>query len=172
MRCKIICGLATMILFAFGCNQPDDGSHVEPITLYEKINGDWSLSNLKMVDEFAKANAIEPSEQNLSALFNFENFKISFNTDEKMRPTTYEVTGNVPELFALSGYYDLSSAFQPTDANAVRINLYSDEAKTQKTDELRLTSVPGSSDEMEIQLVRVSNGTPFISYVFKLNAIN
>ena len=45
-------------------------------------------------------------------------------------------------------------------------------AKTQKTDELRLTSVPGSNGEMEIQVVRTSNGTPFVSYVFKLNSLN
>jgi hypothetical protein len=35
-----------------------------------------------------------------------------------------------------------------------------------------LTSVPGSNNQMEIQLVRTSGGTPFVSYVFKLQAIN
>jgi len=172
MRSKIIYLLAFCSFMAISCNDPDDGSHADPITLYEKVNGEWGLMNLKMVDEFAKANAIEPNEQNLSTLFNFEDFKISFNVDDQMKPTSYLVSGNVPPLFAPAGYWSLSTAFQQTNGSAVRIFLFIDEAKTQLTDELRLTAVPGSNDEMEIQLVRTSGGTPFVSYVFKLSAIN
>jgi len=172
MKRKIICLMALFGLFASGCNDVDDGNHVDPITIYEKIDGEWNLMNLKMVDEVAKANAIEPNEQNLSDLFNYENFKIRFNVDANHRPTTYEVLGNVPPLFALNGYWQLSSPFQQTDAKAVRIFLFSDAEKTQLTDELRLTSVPGSNPEMELQLVRTSSGTPFISYVFKLGQTN
>lgn len=173
MKCKIMYGLAIVLcLLSFGCNEFDDGNSVEPITVYEKVNGDWSLMNLKMVDEFAKSNAIEPNEQNLSTLFNYPDFKINFSVDDKNQPTTYEVTGNVPPLFAPKGYWKLSSDFQQTNGTASKIYLYSDAQKTQKTDELRLTSVPGSNDQMEIQLVRSSGGTAFLSYVFKLKAIN
>jgi hypothetical protein len=173
MRCKSIYWLAVVMgLMATGCDNTDDGSYVAPITIYEKVNGNWGLTNLKMVDESAKANKIEPNEQDLSTYFNYEDFKIKFNVDEKNQPTNYEVTGNVPALFAPKGYWQLSSDFQQTNASAVRIYLYSDAQKTQKTDELRVTSVPGSNDEMEIQLVHSSGGTPFVSYVFKLTAIN
>ena len=173
MRCKITYGLAAILFFlAFGCSEQDDGGSADPITIYEKMNGNWGLMNLKMVDEFAKANAIEPSEQNLSTMFNYENFQINFSVDDNMEPTTYQVTGDVPPLFSPSGYWKLSSAFQPTNSNGIRIYLYSDAAMTQQTDELRLTSVPGSNEEMEIQLIRTSEGTPFVSYVFKLNALN
>jgi|SRR6218665_608127 len=172
MKSKIIYLLAIVGLFSAGCNDVDDGSPGEPITIYEKIGGEWNLMSLKMVDEFAKANSIQPNEQNLSALFNYEDFKIKFNTDAANHPTTYEVLGDVPPLFAPSGYWELSAAFQQTDASAVRILLFSDAEKTKQTDELRLTSVPGSTAEMEIQLVRVSNGTPFVSYIFKLAATN
>ncbi|AWI26007.1 DUF5004 domain-containing protein [Flavobacterium pallidum] len=171
MRMKSIYGLLAIFLLCIGCTQDDDGSHVDPITLYEKVSGDWGLMSLKMVDEFAKANAIEPNEQNISTLFNYENFQLHLNVDDKMRPTTYEVAGDVPALFALSGYWNLSTDFQPTNSGSIMIYLYSDAAKTQLTDELKLTSVPGSNDEMEIQLIRKSGGTPFISYQFKLNAL-
>lgn len=173
MRSKSYYWLALfMCFFAISCDNTEDGSYVDPITIYEKVNGNWGLTNLKMVDEFAKANKIEPSEENLSTFFNYEDFKINFSVDEKNKPTSYEVTGNVPPLFAPKGYWELSSDFQQTNASAVRIYLYSDAAKTQKTDELRVTSVPGSNDEMEFQLVHSSGGTPFVTYVFKLNAIN
>ena len=159
-------------LLAVGCNEADDGHHVDPITLNEKIQGEWGLMNLKMVDEVAKAAKTEPSEQDLNTLFNYDNFRIKFNVDESNQPTTYEVTGNVPPLFALNGYWSLSSDFQQANGEAVRIYLYSDAEKTMKTDELRLASVPGSNEEMELHLVRVSGGIAFVSYKFKLNAIN
>lgn len=171
MKRKIICLLAIGLAVA-GCNEPDDGSQVDPITIYEKIDGDWALMSVKMVDEVAKANNVQPNEQNLSALFNYEDFKIKFNVDAQNNPTSYEVAGEVPPLFAPTGYWQLSYPFHQTDASAVRIYLFSDAAKTNKTDELRLTSVPGSNEEMEIQLVRESSGVPFVSYVFKLGAIN
>jgi hypothetical protein len=174
MKRKSIYWLAVVgCLMTIGCDNTDDGSYVDPITLYEKVNGNWGLTNLKMVDDFAKANKIEPNEQNLSTFFNYEDFKIRFNVDEKMNPTSYEVQGEVPPLFASNGYWELSSDFQQTNASSpVRIYLYSDAQKTQKTDELRLTSVPGNNEEMELQLVRSSGGSAFVSYVFKLNAIN
>lgn len=161
-----------MCFFAISCDNTEDGSYVDPITLYEKVNGNWALTNLKMVDEVAKANKIEPNEENLSTYFNYEDFKIKFNVDEKNNPTSYEVTGNVPPLFAAKGYWALSSDFQPTNNGANKIYLYSDAQKTQKTDELRLISVPGKNEEMQIQLTRTSGGVDFVSYIFKLNAIN
>jgi hypothetical protein len=174
MRCKSIYWLAVMMcLLAIGCDNTDDGSYVDPITIYEKVNGNWGLTNLKMVDEFAIANKIEPHEENLSTFFNYEDFKIKFSADEKNNPTSYEVSGNVPPLFAPKGYWKLSSDFQPTNATGpTKIYLYSDAQKTQKTDELLLTSVPGKTGEMELQLRHSSGGSAFVSYVFKLTAIN
>jgi len=173
MKCKSLYWLAFMMcFFAIGCDNTDDGSYVEPITLYEKVNGNWGLTNLKMVDEVAKANKIEPNEENLSTYFNYEDFKIKFNVDEKNNPTSYEVIGDVPPLFAPKGYWALSSDFQQTNGVGTKIYLYSDAQKTQKTDELRLVSVPGKTKEMQIQLTHASGGVDFVSYVFKLNAIN
>ncbi|WDF66445.1 DUF5004 domain-containing protein [Flavobacterium sp. KACC 22763] len=173
MKCKSLYWLAFMMcFFAIGCDNTDDGSYVEPITLYEKVNGNWGLTNLKMVDEVAKANNIEPNEENLSTYFNYEDFKIKFNVDEKNNPTSYEVTGDVPPLFAPKGYWALSSDFQQTNGIGTKIYLYSDAQRTQKTDELILASVPGKNKEMQIQLVHSSGGVAFTSYVFKLNAIN
>ncbi|WP_348797560.1 DUF5004 domain-containing protein [Flavobacterium adhaerens] len=173
MKCKSMYGLVVLLCLLFiGCDQIDDGNYVEPITVYEKVNGNWTLMNLKMVDEFAKKNAIEPSEQNLSTLFNYPDFVINFSVDDKNQPTTYEVTGNVPPLFAPRGYWKLNSSFQQTDATANIIYLYSDAQKTNKTDELKVTSVPGNNDQMEIQLIRSSEGTAFVSYIFKLKAVN
>ncbi|MBF4516639.1 DUF5004 domain-containing protein [Flavobacterium sp. ANB] len=174
MKCNSIYWLAVfMCLTVIGCDNTEDGSYVDPITLYEKVNGNWGLTNLKLVDEFAIVNAIEPHEENLSTYFNYEDFKIKFNVDEKNQPTSYEVLGDVPPLFAPKGFWRLSSDFQQTNASGpVSIYLYSDAQKTQKTDELKLTSIPGNNDEMELKLVHSSGGSAYASYVFKLTAIN
>jgi len=161
---------AILGFLVLSCNEEDDGEHVDPITLYEKIDGNWALMSLKMTDEVAKANGVSSFDQNLGNQFNYEDFTIRFNVDDKMRPTTYEVGGDVPPLFPATGFYELSSDFPQTGGNAVRIYLFSDADHTEKTDELRITSVPGSNQEMELQLVRVSGGVPFASYTFKLNA--
>ena len=171
MRIKPLLWFAVLGVLALSCNEEDDGEHADPITLYEKIDGNWGIMNVKMTDEVAKANGVSPFDQNLTNQFNYEDFQIRFNVDGQMRPTTYEVSGNVPPLFPATGYYELSSAFPTTGGNAVRIYLYNDAGHTTKTDELRITSVPGSNQEMELQLVRVAGGVPFASYTFKLNAV-
>lgn len=157
-----------LVVLALGCNTIDDGTHVEPITTYEVIAGEWSLMNLTMVDEIAKVNNITPNEENLSTLFNFEDFRIRFNVDENNKPTTYEVLGDVPPLFELSGYWDLNTEFQPTNSGSTVIRLYSEEARNEVKDELHLTSVPRTNRQMELQIIRTSGGTPFVSYKFKL----
>lgn len=155
-----------------GCEQPDDGSYTAPISLYEKINGEWALADLKMTDEVAKANGVQPNDQNLSAFFNYEDFRLHLNVDANNMPTTYEVGGDVPTLFEPQGYWMLANAFQQTDGKPAHILLYADAAHTQQTGELLLTAVPGSNGAMELQLVRASNGVAFVSYTFKLNAID
>nr|WP_319400877.1 DUF5004 domain-containing protein [uncultured Carboxylicivirga sp.] len=155
-----------------GCYQTDDGDYAAPITIYEKINGTWSLNQLTLVDNYAKANAITPDNEVITSLFNYPDFQIKFNVDDSNQPTTFEVIGDVPDLFLKSGYWALSSSFPNTDLTAVRINLYSSADKTVESDQLRLTSIPGSQETMEFQLVRQSNETAYASYVFNLAPAN
>lgn len=173
MTRKSILLLWLIIVFQLpGCYQIEDGSYVEPITTFEKINGTWNLTKLTMVDNYAKANAFDPVEMDLTSWFNFETLQIKLNVDENNTPTTYEVGGTMPELFPKSGYWDLSSAFPNTNLTAPAINLYGSAAKTDKIGELLLTSVPGASSEAEIQLVRYADDVPYVSYVFKLTSAN
>lgn len=155
-----------------GCYKVEDGGYVEPITIYEKINGVWNLSSLKYIDEFAKSNNIEPNEENLTNWFNYKDFQLTLNVDENNQPNDYSVSGDVPELFPSVGYWELSSAFPTTNMQPVLINLYSDASKTELSGQLQLTSIPGVNTNMEIQLVRASNEVAFASYVFKLFPAN
>lgn len=155
-----------------GCSPSDDGKYVTPITIYEKINGLWGLSSLTYIDEYAKVNKIEPSEQNLSNWFNYGDFQLQLNVDENNNPLDYLVKGDVPELFPCCGFWDLNSAYPSTNMKPLIINLYSDQDKSVLTSQLYLSSIPGTTPNMEVRLVRTSNQVPYSTYVFKLFPVN
>lgn len=158
-----ICLLLAGTLFA-SCGT-DDGSFVEPITLYEHVGGQWNLSRMKQVDEVAIAAKQGTTEQDLSS--QFKDFTLTLNEDESNQPTSFSATG-APALIPESGYWKLERPFQNWDGTPVNLNFYSDQACTQKTGQISLTSVPGSAATMELTLTRKTNGSPFVSYVYTL----
>jgi len=169
--------LLLFMAFFQGCEKTDDGTYTAPITLYERIGGTWSITGLNQVDEVAKATNLTPVEMTLSSRFNFRTFKIALNVDSaSFQPTTYAVTGTAPELFATSGYWQLDEPYYHADQSTSNILLYSDEARTQLTDKLTVIAIPiaetGSKAALELSLTRYDNGSPFVSYVYKLKRAN
>jgi hypothetical protein len=164
--------LLILPLLFTGCEKTDDGTHVDPITIYEKLPGTWILTSLKMVDEVAKASSLDLYEMELKPVFGFSSFAITFNIDSSYLPTSYEVTGDAPELFSNSGYWDLDSPFNHTDGNPTQLNLYSDEAKTQRVDQINVTTLPGAVNTLEFRLVRLAEGSPYVTYIYKLRLDN
>lgn len=163
--------LAFVLLLAYSCEEQDDGSYVPPITRYELIHGTWKLQSIKMSDELAKANKTKPDEIVLTKEFNFTSFVIALNADSssgEIKPTTFEVTGNAPALFATSGYWDMDTPYARADGKPSKILLYADAAKTQLLDELELTTVPGKDVVLEFRLVRYTEGNPYLSYTYRL----
>jgi hypothetical protein len=149
------------------CEKTDDGSYVEPITVYEKLAGTWDLTSIKLIDEIAKANNITPNEVELISKFGFSDMSITLGVDTDSLPTTYEVTGSVPELFHPNGYWDLDSPFTHSDGTPTEMYLYTDAAKTQLADKLSITAIPGTRAELEFKLIRMSGETAYASYVYK-----
>lgn len=153
------------------CEKTDDGSYCAPIKLYEKINGNWALNEIIQVDETAKITGIMPNEISLFNQFGFDNFKITLVTDESLKPSSYKVSGSVPELFPKEGFWDLNSEYPAATGAAPIINLYSDVTKEKLVAQLSIVSLPGAKDEMELKLTRKAAGVPFISYHYKLSTI-
>jgi len=154
-----------------GCTAPtDDGTHTDPVTLYEKIGGGWKLTNITQVDETARAASMQPQEMSLFSQFEFATFAISFDLDAALEPTTYKVTGSAPDMFPASGYWDLDTPFAWTNSAAPVVRLYSDAGRSTRTGELAVVSTPGAVPEMSLRLVRSERGVPFVSYVYKLSS--
>lgn len=152
-----------------GCKKTDDGAYVEPITLYEKLKGDWKLNEILQIDETAKVAGINPNEISLFGQFNFETLNITLNVDDTNQPTSYIVAGDVPELFPKEGFWDLSTSFPSANGAAPSINLYSDAGKKTLTGQLSIVSVPGATADMELKLTRKTEGVAFVSYQYKLS---
>lgn len=164
--------LMVLVLPFAACNDTDDGSYVAPITVYEKINGNWKVSSVKQVDEIAKANSESPSEMTLTDQFNFTTFTISLNVDAQNQPTTYTIGGSSPRFFPVDGYWALDYEFHKTTGAANVIQLYSDASRSNMTAQLFVSGIPGSTKEMEIKFSRNTKGTAFVSYVYKLIPAN
>ncbi len=160
------------ILFLSSCQKTDDGSFVEPITIYEKVAGNWYLTSLTMTDEIAKSSSIGLKDMQLISKLGFINFQIELKVNAQNQPESFQILGDSPELFLTSGYWSLDSAFPKTNGEPNYILLYSDVAKTQLVDKLVLTAIPSTTDVLEFKLVREVLGTPFVSYNFSLKPIN
>jgi hypothetical protein len=160
--------LLFMIVSFSGCEPvTNDGSYVDPITLYEKIGGSWKLADIRQIDETAKAAGISTNEIDLYAQFQFGSLVIELKT-ENNKPASYQVTGSAPELFSNTGFWQLDTEFPYANGTVPKILLYSDAAKTAKTGELSVTSNPGAKQEMELKLTRTVKGVPFVSYIYSL----
>jgi len=151
-----------------GCKKQDDGSYTAPITVYEKVKGTWNLSVVSMIDETARAAGIKPDEIVLTDQFNFKTFSIQLNVDDKNLSTTYAVNGNVPQLLAPQGYWALDSDFPQTNGTPLKINLYSDAAKTLMTNQLTISNMPGALSAMDLKLTHTSNKVAYVTYQYKL----
>ena len=154
------------------CKKIENGSYVDPITLYEKVKGTWTLSEILQIDETAKIAGITPDEISLYSQFDFERFNITLAVDGNNQPTSYQVTGGAPELFSNEGFWDLDTPFPYAAGTAPTINLYSDAGKTALIGQLSIVSMPGASAEMELKLTRSAAGVPFVSYHYQLSNTN
>jgi hypothetical protein len=165
-------GFLLLCLFVFqliiSCSKTNDGIYTPPITLYEKIGGTWKTTTIKEVDEIAKASSTKPDEVDLTKKFNFNTFVITLSVDENFQPTTYAVTGTAPNLFEPTGYWKLDSPFPHADNISTKIMLYSDEAKTQLTDQFSVTAIPGAKSALSFNLTRKSDGVSFVTYQYVL----
>lgn len=165
MLISILCLLPSIWM---GCSKNDDGSYVAPITAYEKVSGTWNMLTLKLIDETAISAGIKPDEMVITDQFNFQTFAITLNVDESKLPTTYTVAGDAPQLLSPEGYWDVDKMFPAADGTPIVISFYSDAAKTLKTNQVSISSMPGANPQMELKLVHSSNQVAYLTYQYTL----
>lgn len=184
-RKGLVCLFIALAALTFSGCEPttDDGSFVEPITLYEKIAGSWTLTDLVMIDEAPdngwltnlpgspnlKKEASPKSELSINKNFGYDSFVLNLNIDEKRQPTTYQVESNARFAFIpTAGYWELSSAFADPKGSSPVITVYSDAAKASELMKITITTSPGAASYMELKVTKSHAGKATISYIYKL----
>lgn len=148
-------GLTTGLV---SCSTVDDGSYIDPISLYEKIGGKWVLNSITQIDETNNKNLT------LTDKLDFDTFVILLNVDENHQPTTFSVEGKAPALLPITGTWMLDHPFTKSDGSATQILLLSKDAKAALT----VTVLPGANNIMEYKLTRKVKGLPYTSYTYNL----
>jgi len=133
------------------CDDIEDGSYVPPITLGEKIAGEWQLSAITQIDE---TNA---KTMDLTGQFDFATFGLSLNGDG-----TFTVSGHAPAFIPESGTWRMANDFVSTDGTAAQIILNDNVFLT-------VTGVPtGGTSHLKFKLTRKAKGVAFVSYEYDL----
>lgn len=146
----LFAAVATSFCFT-ACDDTEDGSYVPPITLGEKIAGQWQLSSITQIDE-SNAKTMDLTEQ-----FDFATLGLSLNGDG-----TYTVSGSAPAFIPASGTWRMANDFVNSDGTAAQIimndNLF-----------LTVTGVPtGGTSHLKFKLTRKAKGIAFVSYEYDL----
>lgn len=144
-----------------GCSDTEDGKYVAPITLSEKINGEWFLNSMTQVDE------VSQTSKDLTAQFSFSSFTISLDVDAEGMPAGFVIGGEAPALLPASGTWEMENNFYNSDGSSARIFLNSNGGRVAA---LTVTGVPGATRTLELKLTRRQNGQAFVSYVYNLTS--
>src|SRR5690606_36723271 len=104
LRIALLCLIGPCAVVS--CKKMENGSFVEPITLYEKVKGSWQLTDLVQVDETAKIAGIKPAEISLYGQFDVACLQLTLDVVANYLPTAHQVTRSAPELSPNGGFWD------------------------------------------------------------------
>ncbi len=142
-------------LWFSSCAETDDGSYVPPITLGEKIAGEWLLSSVNQIDE------TNSKTMDLTSQLNFGSFGINLSEGGN-----FTVTGTAPALLPTSGTWRMANNYLNSNGTAAEIIL-NDKVF------LTVTGVPtGGTSHLKYKFTRKSNGIAFVSYEYDLIKAN
>jgi len=126
MKTKLfILPLALLLSVALSC-QPDDDYPAlqDPLTVKPALlSGTWTAERVVQYDQEALDNGFptEVVEQDITALFPFSEYKLTFELDEKGRPSEYSINaGDAPNFLSLTnGTWTLDD---PVFATVITLN--------------------------------------------------
>lgn len=137
------------------CEDTEDGSYVPPITLGEKIAGQWQLSSITQIDE---TNA---KTMDLTGQFDFATLGLDLKEDG-----TYAVSGSAPAFIPTLGTWKMANDFVNSDGSPAQIILNDNMVLT-------ITAVPtGGTSHLKFKLTRKTKGIAFVSYEYDLMKVN
>lgn len=130
----------------------------EPFSKKEGIVGDWRVISVTQIDEIAKKDGEIFFSMDLTDLFGFYEFEISFNADG-----TFGINENPSPLFV-----DLRGTWSFEDEEFPKEVLLTAQDADEVTSKFVLHKTPAPGRDLEIKFQRVKDNEVVLSYIYKL----
>jgi hypothetical protein len=150
-----------IIILAWSCRPDEPAPLGTPIKKVESLQGSWSLSKVVQVDNDAVKKGFPNQRLDITDLYNYKDFKITFNINQNGTPSTFSTTpGNAPEIISIAdGNWTVDDPAAPA-----MITL----ANGSNQSVLEFTTYNGLLDnKLNLKLVRRDGEKPLVSYEFE-----
>ncbi|MEN7549089.1 DUF5004 domain-containing protein [Rapidithrix thailandica] len=159
-------GICLLLWWGVSACQPDDFPAIgDKVNKIEGIEGDWSVQSVKQIDEIALNDGALNYEMDITDLFDFDDYHISFTSDDEGNPATFEVKGKAPNYVDTEGTWQFDNVEFPT-----KVMLFTDGA-TEATSVFYLNRVPSKGFNLELKFQRFEGDIPILSYVYTFTKV-
>ena len=163
---KLIPLLIAVVLVLTACEPVEYGELGVPFSKIDGIEGTWVATEVIQVDETALAQGGLYTEMDLTDVFNFSNYTITFNTNSG-QPFTFTVSpGGAPNFIDTEGTWAFDDNQYPTEV------YFTLPDSSNYTSEMRLIAPPREQNPLRIKFQRYSGGKLIVSYRYTFEKQN
>lgn len=149
------------------CEPVEYGETGDPFSKIEGIEGAWIATEVIQVDETALAQGGLYTEQDLTDLFNFTSYSITFDVDANNLPSNFSVTSSgAPSFIDTTGIWTFNDNDFPTEV------LFSHPDSSLFTSKMRLITPPRDQNPLRMKFQRFSGGKLIVSYQYTFEKQN
>ncbi len=141
------------------CEPVEYGEIGDPFSKLEAIEGTWIATEVIQIDETALAQGGLYTEMDLTNLFNFTSYSITFNLDGEMQSSTFSVNdGGAPSFIDSTGTWAFNNSEFPDE---IYFTLPDSLGYTSK---LKLIAPPRDQNPLRMKFQRFSGEKLIVSY--------
>ena len=156
-----------LVIALVACEPVEYGELGNSFSKIEGIEGTWIATEVIQIDETALAQGGLYTEQDLTNLFNFSRYTITFSIDSDTMPSTFSVfAGGAPSFIDTTGSWTFNDNDFPTDV------LFTHTDSSGFTSKMRLIAPPRNQNPLRIKFQRFSGGKLIISYQYTFEKQN
>ncbi|MBC7915086.1 MAG: DUF5004 domain-containing protein [Pyrinomonadaceae bacterium] len=162
---KILKNIATglVLLFIASCKPEEFGPIGEPrAAITSQLTGTWQIDKVIQFDENAVKYDFPNKQMDITSIYPYKEFTITFNLNEAGIPTTFtSVQGNAPKIIGLS-----DGAWSVDNADAPKVITLTKGTIVSKIEISNYSSL--KQGRLNLKLVKYFNNKPVLSYQFEL----
>ncbi len=145
------------------CKPEEFGPIGEPRVVLENLAGTWTISKVTQIDNDAVKKGFPYTSMDITNVYPYKEFKLTFNLNEKGEPSTFSTTpGNAPKIISLAS------------GNWTADNLLAPKILTFKSGTSTSTIEMGSynsfnNNMLMLRVIRMLNGKAVVTYEYEFS---